>query len=109
MEFLAWSSILPYLDQYEKAQPNWKRSLGSAISGCLYRLLVIQNISIRFPQAIGEESASFVFFSEKIPVITNDRRNIVVAGILKEQVAFFLQMQNSKKNQGTCLPSQRMC
>ncbi|KAK2362274.1 hypothetical protein QL285_087351 [Trifolium repens] len=79
MEFLAWSSILPYLDQYEKAQPNWKRSLGSAISGCLYRLLVIQNISIRFPQAIGEESAS--------------------AGILKEQVAFFLQMQNSKKNQ----------
>lgn len=38
--------------------PNWKRSLGSAIPGCFYRLLVIQSISIRFPQAIGEESAS---------------------------------------------------
>ncbi|KAK2394153.1 hypothetical protein QL285_056018 [Trifolium repens] len=39
--------------------------------------------------------------SEKIPVITNDRRNIVVAEFLKEQVAFFLQMQmqNSKENQ----------
>ncbi|WJX27162.1 hypothetical protein P8452_16012 [Trifolium repens] len=38
---------------------------------------------------------------QKIPVITNDRRNIVVAEFLKEQVAFFLQMQmqNSKENQ----------
>ncbi|KAK2362270.1 hypothetical protein QL285_087347 [Trifolium repens] len=46
-----------------------------------------------------ESSNVSVAASEKIPVITNDRRNIVVAGILKEQVAFFLQMQNSKKNQ----------
>ncbi|KAK2416347.1 hypothetical protein QL285_038747 [Trifolium repens] len=43
----------------------------------------------------------FIFFSEKISVITNDRRNTVVAEFLKEQVAFFLQMQmqNSKENQ----------
>ncbi|CAL0329989.1 unnamed protein product [Lupinus luteus] len=49
-----WRSILPYLGQYERCSPNWKRSLGSAIPGCFYRLLVIQSISIRFPQAIGE-------------------------------------------------------
>lgn len=31
---------------------------GVLVPGCFYRLLVIQSISIRFPQAIGEESAS---------------------------------------------------